>query len=137
MRWIVISSSIGRGEDYSVPAPTSNGESTSTMHIPTRSSDARWEQGSVSVQTYPITELYCYLSKPYEGRSPQMTDNIIIIKVTWVYILKLPQRKKIMTFPIRSVGFCVESARNYDQESHALPEETQEQYNPSSTELQS
>lgn len=71
------------------------------------------------------------------NRTPKMTDNIIIIKVTWVYILKLPQSKKIMTFPIRSVGFSVESARNYDQESHALPGVTQQQYNPSSTELQS
>lgn len=74
---------------------------------------------------------------PSHGGARNMTGGIVILKVTWVHPVKLPQCRKRMVIQNGAVGPGVQSTRNCDQGSRAIPGETPPQHNSTSAELHS
>lgn len=61
-----------------------------------------------------------------------MTGAIVIMKVTWVHHVKLPQRRKRMAIQNNAVGLGVECTRNCGQGSGVIPGETPPHHNSTS-----
>jgi len=64
-----------------------------------------------------------------------MTTGIVVLKVTGVQPVKLPQRRKHIVIENNAVGIGVELAMNGDQGSQSIPGESSPDHNSTSAEL--
>ncbi|KAG8188354.1 hypothetical protein JTE90_022554 [Oedothorax gibbosus] len=64
-----------------------------------------------------------------------MTTGIVVLKVTGVQPVKLPQRRKHVVVQNSAVGIGVELTMNGDQRSQSIPGETPPDHNSTSAEL--